>query len=112
MQIEHLQVEDVTKIALEGRLDTAGVSRIEIPFGARAAAGGRAVIVDLSQVSFIASLGVRLFISSARALAAKGGRMVLFAPTAGVAEIIDVMGLGEIIPVVADEPAALAHVRA
>jgi anti-anti-sigma regulatory factor len=37
--------------------------------------------------------------------------MVLFGPTPEVAEIIEVMGLGEIIPVVADEGAALARVR-
>lgn len=112
MQIEYQDIGEVTRIGLDGRLDTAGVGGIEVMFGARAAAGGRPVIVDLSRVSFIASLGVRMFIATARAVTAKGGRMVLFAPTAEVAEIIDVMGLGEVVPVLVDESAALAQVRA
>jgi anti-anti-sigma factor len=112
VQIDHQDIGEVTRIGLDGRLDTAGVGAVELTFGARAAAGGRPVIVDLSRVSFIASLGVRMFIATARSVSAKGGRMVLFAPTAEVAEIIDVMGLGEIVPVAADEEAALAQVRA
>ena len=110
MQIEYTDLGDVTKVALDGRLDTAGVGRIELGFSARAA-GGKPVIVDLSRVSFIASLGVRMFISTARSLSSRGGRMALYAPVADVAEIIDTMGLAEIIPVAADEGSALAQVR-
>jgi anti-anti-sigma factor len=111
MKIDHQNLDDVVRIALDGRLDTAGVGQIEMPFSAQVGVSAKPVIVDLSAVSFLASLAVRMFISTGRVLAARGGRMVLFAPTPEVAEIIEVMGLGEIIPVVADEAAALAQVR-
>ncbi|CAN7248631.1 STAS domain-containing protein [Phenylobacterium sp. LjRoot225] len=111
MQIDNQNLDDVVRIALDGRLDTAGVGRIEMPFSAQVGAAAKPVIVDLTAVSFLASLAVRMFISTGRVLAARGGRMVLFGATPEVAEIIEVMGLGEIIPVVADESAALALIR-
>lgn len=111
MQIDHQNLDDTVRIALDGRLDTAGVSKIEMQFSALVGVAAKPVIVDLTSVSFLASLAVRMFISTGRVLAARGGRMVLFGPTPEVAEIIEVMGLGEIIPVVADEGAALIRVR-
>jgi anti-anti-sigma factor len=111
MQIDNRDVGEAVCIMLDGRLDTAGVGVIELQFSSQVGTAGKPVIVDLGRVSFLASLGVRMFISTGRTLAARGGRMALFGPSPEVAEIIDVMGLGEVIPVVADESAALAWVR-
>jgi anti-anti-sigma factor len=112
MQIDNRDLGEAVCIALDGRLDTAGVGVIEFQFSSQVGAAGKPVIVDLGRVSFLASLGVRMFIATGRSLAARGGRMALYGPSPEVAEIIDVMGLGEVIPVVADEAAALAWVRA
>jgi anti-anti-sigma factor len=112
MRIDHQQLDEAVRIAFDGRLDTAGVGQIEMQFSALAGVAAKPVIVDLTAVSFLASLAVRMFISTGRILAARGNRMVLFGPTAEVLEIIEVMGLGEIIAVEADEAAALASLRA
>jgi anti-anti-sigma factor len=111
MQATMTEIDGVTRVALDGRLDTAGVSAIELTFTAMIVPGGRRAIVDLAAVSFLASLGVRMFISTARAAAGKGGRVVFFAATPAVAEIIDTMGLAEIIDVVGSEAEAMAMVR-
>ncbi len=111
MQLDHGEIEGVTRVALAGRLDTAGVGAIELQFIARTVPGGRPVIVDLAEVSFLASLGVRMFITTARSLVAKGGRMALYGPTGEVQEIIETMGLHEVVPVVAAEHEAIALVR-
>ena len=109
MQINHSEAGSITVVELDGRLDTAGVGAIETPFAAMTAAAGRAAIVDLSKVSFLASLGVRLFISTARAVERKGHKLVLFGATPAVTEIIETMGLEEIVPVVATRAKALAR---
>jgi anti-anti-sigma factor len=106
------EINGVTKVALDGRLDTAGVGAIETMFTAMIVPAGRPAIVDLADVSFLASLGVRMFISTARSAAAKGGRVVFFAATPAVSEIIDTMGLAEIIDVVGTEAEALALAQA
>ena len=52
-----------------------------------------------------------MFISSARSLARKGGKLVLYGANAAATEIIETMGLDEIVPVAADEAGALALAR-
>ena len=100
------------KVTLKGRLDTPGVDRVETRLVASLVPAGRSAIVDLSNVEFIASMGIRLFLSTARSLHLKKARLVLFAPQAGVREVFDTVSLGDLIPICDDEPAALAALAA
>jgi anti-sigma B factor antagonist len=111
MQISELG-ENKVKVTLAGRLDTPGVGRIETGFVAALVPRGRSAIVDLSQVDFVASLGIRMFLSAARGLAMRQARLVLFAPQAPVLEVFDTVSLGEMMAIVEDEAAALAALNA
>jgi anti-sigma B factor antagonist len=95
------------KVVLTGRLDTPGVERVETRFVASLVPNGRHTLVDLSQVEFIGSLGVRMFISVARSLRLKHAQLLLMAPQAQVREVFDHVSLTEIIPVCLDEAEAL-----
>lgn len=110
LQVEVLD-DRAVRLALQGRLDTVGVDRIETRFNAAAVADPRHVLVDLAGVEFISSMGVRLLITAARAKAGRGGRMVLFAPTPVVRETLDMVALDQIIPIAEspDEARALAE---
>ena len=99
-------------VALNGRLDTATIDRIETMLVARIVPRGLHAILDLSRVEFIGSMGVRMLISTARALARKNGRLVLMAPQDGVREVFDNVSLGDIIKICADETEALAALQA
>ncbi len=98
----------VTCARLQGRLDAAGADRIGLRFTAHVAAPGRDAIIDLSGVSFVASMGLRLLITTARSLHQKGRRMVLFGASEGVQGVLDDVALDQIMPVVATEALALA----
>lgn len=98
--------EDIVRARLCGRLDTVGVDRVETRFNAAVTAGGRDVIVDLSEVSFVSSMGVRLLITAARVQRSRGRRIVLYAATPLVAETLAMVALDRILPIVADEGAA------
>lgn len=111
MEITNSEDAGVTIITLAGRLDTMGVSSIEMAFTAMAVPTGRPVVVDLSGVSFLASLGVRLFISTARALSGRDTEIILFGAGPAVTEIIEMTGLDEIVPVVATRAEAIARAR-
>lgn len=71
---------NTVKIALHGRLDTPGGDQIELRFSATIVPKGKNAIVDLSDVSFVASMGLRMFISVARSVAGKDGKLVLLNP--------------------------------
>lgn len=97
---------DVDCIRLAGRLDTAGVDRIEIRFNAWAIAADHHVMIDMSQVSFLSSMGIRLFVTAARALGQRRKRIVLFAAPPLVQETLQTMGIDQLMGVVGSEPEA------
>lgn len=95
-------------VALKGRLDTVGVDKVEKHFSAAVAATERDVAVDLGGVSFLASMGVRMIIATARAQRARGRKLVLFGALPLVQSTLEMVALDQIIPVVADREAARA----
>jgi anti-sigma B factor antagonist len=107
MQMEISELgEGRIKVILKGRLDTPGVDRVETRFVAALVPSGRHALVDLSQVDFIGSLGVRMLISVARSLGRKDARFVLVSPQAQVREVFEHVSLGDLIPIFADEAEA------
>ena len=105
--------EDLRMIWLAGRLDMIGVGQIEMPFPALAASRPVAVLVDLTGVSFMASVGLRCIIHSAKALDLKGGTMALVVgDNPLVRATLETVGIAEIIPMFADADEALDFLRA
>lgn len=112
-QIEITTLGDgVTCVRLAGRLDAPGADAIGLRFTAATAAAGRPVAVDLGEVEFVSSMGLRLLLSAARALDAKGARLVVFNARGLVAEALDHAAIDSIVPVCADEAQAMAALAA
>lgn len=103
---------NVTCVRLRGRLDATGADRIDVPFTAQVVAAGHPTVVDLSDVSFIASMGIRLLISAARGLDRKGARIALFGARDLVRTVLQEAAIDQIIPLVDDEPQALRALTA
>ena len=110
IEIEQL-AGGVTKVRLKGRLDIAGAAEIDLRFNTVAGAQ-RAVIVDLSMVDFLASMGIRTLITGAKAIKGKQGKMVVLAPDGNVERVLVSSGTNLLIPILHDEQAAIAAVAA
>lgn len=67
----------ITHIALEGRLDLSGVEAVETRFFAAAVARKKPTLVDMSQVTFVVSLGIRMLLGAAKAMKANGCQLAL-----------------------------------
>ncbi|MEE4330027.1 MAG: STAS domain-containing protein [Wenzhouxiangella sp.] len=102
------QTDELTHVALRGRLDTLGTDQVELKFTATVAPAGNNTIVDISELTFLASMGIRMLLSVAKTLAGKQARMVLLAPQALVRESIDHAALDAVIPVARDMDEARA----
>ena len=89
--------DDLTHIALEGRLDTAGVQDIELKFLAHTASRGKPTLIDMSGVEYVSSLGMRLILSSMQTLKKKGTQGLLFAVQPLVKETLELAGLDELL---------------
>ena len=88
----------VTQATLIGRMDIEGAQKIETPFQVLTRLR-RALIVDLSQVSFMASMGLRTLMVGARNQSELGGKLVLASPLPNVEKVLKESGIGDIIGV-------------
>lgn len=106
--VRFVEVSGATKAIVDGRLDAASVDALETRFLSGVMASGSNAIVDLSGVSFIASLGIRMLLSAARALRNRDRKLAIFGASAVVMEIIQSTALSDVIPVLNSEAEALA----
>ena len=98
----------VTLVKLAGRLDIAGARAVDLPLAAQVTTQGARVIVDLSGVTFLSSLGIRSLLTPAKTARARGGELVLLDPQPAVLDVLTLAGLGKIIRIFTDRYAAIA----
>ena len=110
MEVSDAEGGTVVKLALRGRLDTAGVDRVETRFLAMAVSGGRDAVVDLSGVELITSMGIRMLISAARGMGQRQTRLVLFGAQDLVREVLETAAIDTLVALVPAEADALAIV--
>jgi anti-anti-sigma factor len=89
--------DGVCKINLSGRMDLEGMEQIEKTFTEMTAPPRMRIVVDLRDVSYISSIGIRGLVMSANAVSHRGGKLVLLAPQANVARVLSVTGIDRII---------------
>ncbi|MCX7212843.1 MAG: STAS domain-containing protein [Burkholderiales bacterium] len=104
MTTENL-ANNVVRSILAGKLDLAGAQKIDLKFSA-IAGNSKRLLVDLEQVSFLASMGIRTLVIGSKAVQSKGGKMAFFKPSADVAQVLTAAGIDSIIPVFQDLDAA------
>jgi anti-sigma B factor antagonist len=97
----------ITKIVLRGRFDTTGAVVIELPFN-KLVTEKRKLIVDLSDVNFLASYGIRVLLVGAKIVNGKGGSLVILCPDNNVAKVLKTAGMDALIPIHQTEATAMA----
>lgn len=96
-------------IKLHGRMQLTDLQGMEAKFR-KLVSGKKAVIVDLSGLEVLFSMGLRALIMSAQILEARGGRLVLMAPTADVLAVLKASGTSKLVPICRNQEEAEAMV--
>jgi anti-anti-sigma factor len=106
MEITISDFSDLGKrVTLVGRLDIPGAGKIDVPL--KELADSRAnIVVDMSEVDFIASLGMRSLVVAAKTLVRNARILVLLNPTPLVADALTKAGLQTLLPMVQSESEA------
>jgi anti-anti-sigma factor len=100
MELQYTELDNnIRLIKLIGTLNIIGTSKIETQFAEHCAGDGARVIVDLSEVDFLSSMGIRLLMLTAKSVDSRGGKMVLLRPIPEVRGILDIAGILGVIPV-------------
>ena len=99
MKIETETFDDgIIKIDLAGRMDGQGTQEIDQEL-MDYACSQRSVIVDMSAVDFIASVGIRSLILVAKAVSRRGGKIVLLNPDANTTKLLQMARIDDLIPI-------------
>jgi anti-sigma B factor antagonist len=100
----------VLRVILDGRLDIEGAAAVDLKMNV-IAGSRKAVLVDLQQVSFLGSMGLRALVAPARAIKSRGGKIVLFGPNELVEKVLKTSGIDTLIPVHHELQSALAALQ-
>src|SRR5262245_26010659 len=92
MEITERRTAEIVTLSLSGRLDTTTAKVFEEKILTRIESGDRRIVIDLAQVDYISSAGLRVFILAAKRLNSANGKMVLCALKDPVKEMFDIAG--------------------
>ncbi len=100
MELQFNELEHgISAIKLIGILDVQGVGAIETKFAGYSTGDNAKVLVDLAEVEFLTSIGIRLLVTTAKSIANRGGKMVILNPNENVKGVLEMTGIMDIIPI-------------
>ena len=103
MKLEYSELDNgIRVIKLFGRLDMDGTKIIDKQFVQHCAGENVFALVDLSHVNYLSSIGIPLLITSAKAVASRGGRMAFLNPRSNVKSVLDITGVSNAIRIYKD----------
>ena len=112
MRLQSSELDGNTRlIKLSGDLDIHGVNDVELDFVRLCTGDNMCVVVDLSRVNYISSIGIPLLVNSAKSLARHGGKMALLYPRRPVEDVLELTGIPLIIPIYQDLNTAVSAIR-
>ena len=79
-------------VNLQGRLDTASAAELAPDFQELAEQAANHIILDCSQLDYISSSGLRLFLALRKESAAKGGKLQVRAINADIRQVFMMTG--------------------
>jgi anti-sigma B factor antagonist len=102
------KIDDVLVIELPARLDAIGVAAIEGQLAEAATAHKGKVLADLSQVTFVASLALRMLLTTLKAVQPLGGDLRLAGLQPQIAEIFRKSRFDTLFKIYNDRESAIA----
>jgi anti-anti-sigma factor len=94
-------------VAASGRLDAAGAPEIESRCKALIQDGAIRLLLDLANVEYVSSAGLRSLLVLAKTVKAAGGALALCSLAPAVRDVMTISGFDNILPLAEDRPAAL-----
>jgi len=105
LTVEYLD-NGIKKILLSGRMDIMGTDKIALRLSTETAVEKANVILDLSQLEFMASVGIGTLFQSYKSLKLRGGNLVILNPQRIVELVLITTKVNTVIPIYADLPSA------
>lgn len=108
METTETHIDETLVVAPSGRLDANSAESFQQQLLDHVEAGSRAILLDLAELEYVSSAGLRALLMTARSLQAKGGRLEVCAARGEVLDVLQMTGFDGFVTVHADREAALA----
>lgn len=105
MDIREDDLGDIHLVKVSGRLDSSSAAALEAVLPARVQAHGK-LLLDLSEVAYVSSAGLRVLLIGAKAARTAGHRLALAGLSDSVREVFDISGFTALFIIAADVDAA------
>ena len=113
MNLQFNELENgIRLIKFIGALDLTGSYGIEVEFVRQCQGDNVRMLVDLSEVEYISSIGVHMLVNAANSIARRGGKIALLNPQRDVMDVLEMIGIPQIIPIYSDLESAKAGLLA
>ncbi len=99
LTVERKEISDQVVFLVSGRMDAENAPQFEENCKACIAEGLTSLIVDLGELAYVSSMGLRSFISIGKTLQGKGGALRLCRLNGLVKQVFQITGLIQIFPV-------------
>jgi anti-anti-sigma factor len=112
MNISEDRKPGVLILGLSDRLDATTSKTFEDKVLAAIEAGDRRFVIDLAQLEYVSSAGLRVFLMAAKRLNAVNGKLAVSGLNDHVRQVFDLAGFSSILSVYASREEAMKHVEA
>ena len=99
LNIEQVAGDGVVTLNLSGRLDTSTSAQLKTELDPIWEAGDRNIILELSDLQYVSSAGLRVFLMSEKKCKANGKFMKLTGVSQTIREIFDIVGFSGLLTI-------------
>lgn len=107
LEFQVSEITQVTLIEVTGRVDGLSAEELRQRLAEEIQRGANRVVLDLSQVSYMSSAGLRELVAAYRRLHEHGGDLRLAQPSSRVQDVLEMSGLDTIFQIFSTQSDAL-----
>ena len=93
MQVKTTKEGERLTVAIDGSIDTVTAPTLETSFDAT---GAKEIVFDITNVEYVSSAGLRVFLATHKALSAAGGKLTIVGASPSVSNVIRITGFSKI----------------
>jgi len=96
----------LAELKVAGRLDAMSAPALETALQTAMDGGASGVVLNLAELDYVSSAGLRVLLATAKKLSRQNGRLVLCGLLPSVHDVFRISGLLNIFPIASDEASA------
>lgn len=108
MSLSSEKIGEVQVVSVAGQVNSANASEVEAGLLAAIGKDERRCVLDMSQLDYISSAGLRVVLMLAKRLKQNSGQLILCGLQPNVTEVFEISGFLSILTVVPDRATALS----